>query len=208
MAVSLHAQALVTVEEALVYIQDQGSPRDDNDLLRMHINAVTAFMLTVTNRARLLHVTDDTITEFRNGDGTPEIYLRDAPVAKITSVTLNPNFSTSTTVEVPTGSDTYSDQMYFEPRTGLLVLKNRAFPDGKASVKVVYEAGFEADDAEILGLKMIALDALASKWARWKGQRHGVDTETRQNQSVRFSASDFSKNALEDLRRYRRTLFA
>lgn len=208
MSVTLNSQALVTVAETLRYLQDQGSPVDDNDLLKMHINAISALMLRVTARDVLIAVDGETVTEYRDGIGQQQIWLKNAPVVKLTSVSLYPNTSTPVDLVVPGTGEIASDDMYFQPVNGLVGLKSRSFPDGFMTTKIVYEAGFASGSSEIAGLKMIALDALASKWKRWKDQRHGVANESRGEQSITYAADDFTKTALAELRRYRRTLFA
>lgn len=217
MSVLLSAQSVVSVEEALAYLRDQGSPNDDQDFLKMHLNAVAAMILKITGRDRILWVDNDEIAEYRDGDGSAQMFLKNAPVRKLTSIVLSPNESTSTAIVVPTGTVTYSDQCHFNPKNGLLVLKSATLPVGPSTVKVVYEAGFYAagvpnsgdpGDIEVMELKMIALNALARKWARWKGNRHGVSSETKGDQSISFSADDMTKEEVRELRRYRRTMFA
>lgn len=217
MSVPLSAQSVVSVEEALAYLRDQGSPSDDQDFLKMQLNAVAAMVLKLTGRDRILWVDNDEITEYRAGDGLAQMFLKNAPVRKLTSITLSPHESTSVSITVPTGTATYSEQCYFNPQNGLLVLKSATFPEGPSTVKIVYEAGFYAQDVptsgdpgdmEVMELKMIALNALARKWARWKGSRHGVSSETNGDRTISFSADDMTKEEVRELRRYRRTAFA
>ena len=206
--VTLNTQALITVDEALAYLQDQGSAVDDNDLLRTHINGVSALMLMVTGMDKLKWVDGEQITEIRDGCGIATIWTLTAPLVEVVSVTLYPNQDSSVSITVPVAPALYSDDMYFESRTGLIVLKNRTFPDGPGLTKIVYEAGYLSTDHEFQGLKMIALDALAAKWKRWKDQKHGIASENRGETSISYTTEDFDKNAMKDLRRYRRNLFA
>ena len=215
--VNLSGQALVTVEETLRFLQDQGSPKDDNDLLRNHINGVSSMMIKLTGRNRLIWVDDDTITEFRDGFGDNSMYLYNAPVRKIVSVTLLPHETTGTSVTVPTEPATFSDGMYFDSRSGLIVLKGRVFPAGMKQTKIEYEAGYykqdipsngDPADAELMELKMIALNAIARKWARWKNQRHGVSSESRGDTQINYNSDDITKSEIIELKRYRRSLFS
>ena len=215
--VMLSAQSLVTVEEALAFLQDQGSPSDDQDLLKTHLNAIASMMIKLTGRDRLVWVAGDDITEYRDGGGRSKLYLRNAPIRSLTSVTLNPQQASPTTVVVPTGSDTYSDGCYFDSRTGALVLKSLTFPDGPSSAKIVYRAGYykqdvpnpgDLADVEAMELKLIAMNALARKWARWKNGRHGISSESKGDVSVHFTADDITKSEVQELRRYRRTMFS
>ncbi len=215
--IDLNAQAPCTVEEVLRYLQDQGSTVDDQDLLVIHINSIASMMLTVMARDRMIWVDDDEITEYRDGDGTRYLYARNAPVRKITSISLLPHTDSPVTVDVPTEPALFTDEMYFEPDSGLIALKSRVFPEGRAQVKIIYEAGFypqdspddgDAADAEYLNLKLIALSAIATKWHRFKEQKHGVASETRGDQSTSYTTSDFTEMEMKDLRRYRRTMFA
>ena len=217
MDIDLSSQSIVTVEETLAYLQDQGTRVNDQGLLKMHINAVTALMLQVTARDRLLWVDDDSIDEYRAGDGTNIIYLKNAPIRKIATVTLNPMTSTTTELTGPTEPALFNDDMWFEPVRGLLGLKTSVFPDGHSTVLVEYEAGYYKQDSptasdpadpEYLGLKMICLDAIAAKWQRWKNQKHGIASESKGETSISYSESDFNVTAMLELRRYRRTMFA
>jgi hypothetical protein len=207
-AVTLSGQSFLTVDEALAYLQDQGSPLDDQDGLKIHLNAVAGHMVKLTGRDRLVYVANDPITEYRDGMGSAHLYLRNAPIVSITSITINPHETTSEAITVPTSPSTFSAQCFFDPVAGLLVLKDRVFPEGPSTVKVVYAAGFVAGTAEFDELKLIAGNILARRWARWKGNRHGVASESRGDQTINFVADDVRKDEAADLRRYRRTLFA
>ena len=217
MDIDLSAQSPVTIEEALAYLQDQGTRVNDQGLLKLHINAVTALMLRVTARDRLIWVDDDEISEYRSGDGTSYLYLKNAPVRKLVKVTLEPMASSPTELTGPTEPALTNDDMWFNPVNGQLALKTRVFPEGQATVLIEYEAGYYKQDSpadgnpadpEYLGLKAIALDAIAAKWARWKNQKHGIASESKGESSISYSETDFNKTAMHELRRYRRTMFA
>jgi len=215
--VTLSAQSFVTVAETLTFLQDQGTAGDDNDLLRHHINGVSAMILKLTGRDRIVWANGDQITEYRDGFEEPTLYLHNAPVREIVSVTLYPHWGASVSIAVPTPPSFYSDEMYFDERTGLVALKNRVFPTGPKQVAIVYEAGFyapdlpnsgDAADSEYLELKLIALNAIARRWARWKNQTHGIASESRGDHQVSYTAEDITPEELKALRRYRRGLWA
>lgn len=208
MAVTLKSQALVTVEEALAFLQDQGSPSDGDDLLKLHINGISSLMLQITGRRKLLWVDGETVTEYIDGNGSARAYTAEAPIVEITALQLLPNQSTPVALTVPAAGSTFSDDLYFKPSTGLVGLTGRTFPEGDATALITYEAGYQPTDPEIDGLKMIALEALAMKWSRWKDQRHGVTSKTRGDQTVAYAKDDLSAGAIKELRRYRRALFA
>jgi len=217
MAVTIHAQAIISLDEARRYLQDQGFPTDGFDLLTIHINAITSMMLNVCGRSRLKWIDADEIIEYRDADGTTEIHTKDAPIRKLVSVSLEPLSSTPGTVYTgPTEPAVTNDDLFFDAEEGLIVLKSNVFPEGSKTVKLVYEAGYydgtgsspnDVADHEFNGLKMIALDALATKWNRFKSQKHGIESESKQETSVTYSTADFSTHVLKDLRRFRRTLF-
>lgn len=215
--VLLSPQSLISVEEALAFLQDQGSATDDQDLLRTHLNAVAGMMVKLTGRDRLIWKTGDNITEYRDGYGSDRLFLKNAPIRSIVSISLEPQQTTPTSIVVPTAPATFSDGCYFDPTVGVLVLKSRTFPSGPGSVRVVYTAGYYVQDQPAAGdhadleaaeLKMIALNVLARKWARWKNGRHGIASESRGDQSISFSPDDMTKDEIRELRRYRRGLFA
>lgn len=217
MAVTLHAQAPVTVDEARRYLLDQGFPSDGGDMLKIHINAITSMMLNVMGRTRIKWIDDDEITEYRDGDGSTEIWTRDAPIRKLVSVQVWPLATTpGSTYTGPTEPALSNDDTFFDPDEGIVVLKRTVFPDGRRTVKLVYEAGFydgtgvspnDVADHQFNGLKAIALDALATKWKRFANQRHGIDSETKQETTVTYSDEDFNRHAMRDLKRFRRSLF-
>ena len=215
--VTLSPQSPVTVTEALAYLRDQGSMVDDNDILRMHINGVVALMLRVMARDRMIWVDGDSIDEFRSGDGSSYLYLKNAPVRNLSAITLEPMSSSPTVLVGPTEPALQNDDMWFNPVSGQIALKTRVFPEGQSNVRIAYEAGYYLQDSpddgdpadpEIMGLKLICLDAVAAKMARYKNQKHGIATESKGESSISYSETDFSENAMKDLRRYRRTMFA
>lgn len=216
-AVLLSHQSFLTVDEALAYLGDQGSPQDDQDSLRAHMNAVAAYMVKLTGRDRLICAAGDQITETRDGNGTDTIYLRNAPIRSLVSLTLNPNWSTSSSIVVPVSPATYSDECYFDAVGGAVFLKGSTFPNGPATVRIVYTAGFYLQDTPTAGaaadmesheLKLIAANILARRWARYRNQRHGVTSETRGDQTVNYAADDAMPAEIKELRRYRRSLLA
>ena len=215
--VDLSPQSPVTVTEALAYLRDQGSMVDDNDILRMHINAVVALMLRVMARDRMIWVDDDSIDEFRSGDGSSYLYLKNDPVRRLTTITLEPMSSSPTVLVGPTEPALTNDDMWFNPVSGQVALKSRVFPDGQSTVRFAYEAGYYMQDSptdtdpadpEIMGLKLICLDAVAAKMARYKNQKHGIASESKGESSISYSETDFNETAMHELRRYRRTMFA
>lgn len=215
--VDLSAQSPITVTDSLAYLRDQGTRINDNDMLRMHINAVTALMLRVMARDRMIWVDDDEISEYRAGDGSSYLYLKNAPVRKVAKVTLEPMSSGSVELTGPTEPALMNDDMWFNPVSGQLALKTRVFPEGPSTVLIEYESGYYKQDSptdgdpadpELAGLKMIALDALAAKWARYKNGKHGIASESKGESSISYSETDFNETAMHELRRYRRTMFA
>jgi len=215
--VDLSPQSPATVTEALAYLRDQGSMVDDNDILRMHINAVVALMLRVMARDRMIWVDDDELSEYRSGDGSSYLYLKNAPVRKVAKVTLEPMASGPTELTGPTEPALTNDDMWFNPVSGQMALKSRVFPEGPSTVLIEYEAGYYKQDSpssgnpadpEIMGLKLICLDAVAAKMARWKNQKHGIASESKGESSISYSETDFNDTAMHELRRYRRTMFA
>ena len=209
--ISLHGQVLFTVEEALAYLQDRGTEVDDNDLLRQHMNGITATMLQETGRDVLKWVDDDEITEHKNGNGMSTIWVKNAPIRKITSITLNTDSSDQTTVTVPTEPAIYTSEVSFNPVAGSIKLMTRVWPEGRLCT-IVYEAGYydatSGPDPEFLGLKMIGLNALARAWRRWKDKQHGVRSKSNKETTITYTSDDFTKDEITDLRRYRRNLFA
>lgn len=216
-AVTLSAQALITVADALTFLQDQGGGGGANDLLRDHINGVSAMILKATGRDRLIWISGDNITEFRDGFGDDDMFLHNAPLRKLVSVDLRPHYDTAVSLTVPVPPATYSDDMFFDERSGMVELKTRVFPEGRKQVKFVYEAGYykqdtptsgDPADPEYLELKMLALNVMARGWSRWKNQTHGVASESRGDVSISYTADDLTKSERSALHRYRRSLYA
>lgn len=206
---ALNAQCLATVEEARKYLLDQGHPTDNFNLLHIHMNAITSFILQTTGRDRIKWIDADTIEEYRNGYGEADIFLKNAPIVRVVSVQTWPNDdSQGDTYTGPTEPAVYNDDMEFDAVRGMLRMKGATLPDHMSGVKISYEAGFVAADHEYDSLKLITLDALARKWNRWKSQRHGIESESKQETTVTYSDADFPRFVMKDLHRFRRTLFA
>ena len=219
MARALHAQAPVTLDEARRYLLDQGFASDGLDMLALHINSITSIMLNVMGRTRIKWIDGDEIVDYRDGDGTPEIWTRDSPIRKVVSVQMYPLASSpGTSYTGPTEPALANSDLFFDSLEGIIVMKRSVFPEGRRTVKLTYEAGFYSnEDADVAddtvdhqfnGLKAIALDALATKWQRFKNQRHGVESETKQETTVTYTDADFNRHAIRDLKRFRRSLFA
>jgi len=206
MAITLHGQAPVTVSQAKKYLQDQGFPADGGDLLKMHINGVTGLMLALMGRDHMLHTAGEQLTEYYRGYGEAKLYLCNAPVQDLVSVTLLPHDTTPTVLTGP-GTDLSNDDMWYDREMGLITLKTRNFSDVEQAAEVIYEAGFAAGDHRLENLKMIALDAIAAKWKRWKDQKHGISAESKGETSITYSATDFDEVTVKELKRHKRTWF-
>lgn len=206
MAITLHAQALITVDEAARYLQDQGVPSDNYDLLKIHINGITGVMLGVMGRNHFKWIDGDQITETVRGHGDNGVYVANSPIVSLDQVILNP-FDTSPTVLTGPGESDSNSDMWFDAATGLVTLKNYTFPDVPVAAKVLYEAGYQEADHQYQSLRLIALNALASKWKRWKDQKHGVASESKGETSVSYATTDFNDVELAEMRRHKRRVF-
>lgn len=206
MTVTLHSQSPVSIDQALTYLQDQGIPTDDDDLLKMHINGVVGMMLVFMARSRFIWTDGDQVTEYSRGQGDCAIYLKNAPIQKVVTVTLNPH--TSPTVITGPGTALSNDDMWYEKTSGLLTLKKLTFPEGPSTAEIIYEAGYSSTDFQFNSLQMICLDAVASKWSRWKNMKHGVSSENKGDTSIVYSPTDFTETAIAELKTHRRTMFA
>lgn len=210
--VAISTQALMTAEIAKRYLRDQGLPADDGDMLRLHINAVSGFIVRVTGRSRLIY-SATAVEEIRDGFGHNWMYTREAPIKSLTSIETYPYATGVGETLTGPGTSLGNDDMWYDSEKGRIVLLNRTFPEGIGTVKITYEAGWYDDgdggagvpaDDSLSALRVIALEALLRKWQRWTEKRVGVTQRSSDAGSVSYSADDFSKSVMTELARYRR----
>jgi len=208
-------QALTTLENAKKYLQDQGDPQDNHTWLALHINAASAWIASFTGRKHLVFKATD-ITEYRDGDGSQQIYLEEFPVRQITQVILSPfsDAGVTTTFPGPVSPAISTTDMYFIENDGLLVLKVASFREGIRTVQIDYRAGYYAEDEpdpndapspERAMLEMLVLEAISIRWKKWKDQETGIKTRSQGDNSVTYKDSDFSKETIAWLRHLKRT---
>lgn len=211
---TLSPDALVSLDRARAYLEGQGLVSKGLDMLALHVNAATGFILGFCNRKRLAWVDAD-ITEYREGNGCQTIWTREAPIRKLTSVTLLPHDQYGGTVALtgPTPPALATSDLYFDATTGQIRLLTYDFPEGPASVKLVYRAGYYAQDQPTAGaaadperalLELTCCELILRKWKRWQAKNVGVTSQSNERGSVTYDLSDLdagTKKALEQFRR-------
>ena len=203
MSINLSAQALMSVGEAKRYLESNGLAEVDEDILKVHINAATGFILNYCSRKRLKWISSD-FTEYQDGDGSNMISVRETPIKSVTSVVLNPHWPTSAiTITGPTSPALQTDDMLIDARLGRIMLKSHLTPDSFQSVQIDYRPGYydnaeptsvDSGDPELLELKLLALEALAKKWKRRAGNRWGLASATTDKGTVVYELNDFPRH--------------
>lgn len=114
-----------------------GTSNSDAVLARL-VTAVSSFIVEDTDRSFGAVLT---VNEIRNGNGQSELFLAEAPIVSITSLTVN---TTPIAAQAADGKPGY-----FIVTPSVLALYGYTFSRGKRNVRITYTAGYAAVPAEV-----------------------------------------------------------
>lgn len=165
MTITAVTPEIVTLTEAKEYLRDQGVRDGHLDHLQRLLNGVTGEVYEITGRKRILD-DDSSITEYRDGDGTNELWTKEYPITYLAAITLYPH-ETNPDIIVGPLTDPANDDVIVDMPNGKVQLRYEEFPDGFQTAVVSYKAGHSATSSEIQGLKMVMLEQLQVRWQRF-----------------------------------------
>jgi hypothetical protein len=166
MTTSAVTPAIVTLEEAQDYLRDSGVRDASNDTVMRILNGVHGDFCEITARKRVID-DDTTITEYRDGDGSQTIFTLEYPITALTTVTLYPHESTLTETYSGPGTSLSNDDMIVDQIAGKIKLKDDIFPSDFQSVQLDYKAGHSSTSSEAAAIKLVLLEMLQTRWARF-----------------------------------------
>lgn len=191
------AIALATVAEAKVVLKIPSGTTSEDTVLEDLINRASAHANKHTGRQLLLA----RFTEFYDGDGSDELMLNNYPVGTLTSVHDDPlrDFAAGSLLVV-------DDDYILDAAAGIIsaMSGHPAFLKGKATVKVVYTAGYALASVPH-DLKEAVLMMVQHHYKRmYQDQRIGLASESIGDQTFTYSEEAIPKKAKATLDRYRR----
>lgn len=214
MATVLSDYALFDESEAKRFLRDQGFAPDNDELLRLHINGVSGFILRYTGRQRLKY-SATSVLEIRNGRDIDWMYTKEAPIKSLLLIETYPFESNVGEAIVGPLTSVSNDDMWYESESGRITLLNRTFPEGYGAVRLTYQAGWYDDgdagagepaDPALSQLKLLGLEVMLRKWQRWVEKRVGVSSRSHEGANINYERDDFSTNVLKELDQYKRTM--
>lgn len=104
------------------------------------------------------------VTEYLDGLGGTDLWLRNFPVVAITTLKARPDLSSAWET---IGASSYE----VDPLVGRIYLKDQAFYSGPRSVEVVYDAGYGIQDAATLPDDLVLA---ALNWVEFVWKRKGI----------------------------------
>lgn len=214
MALKVSPDALVSVDRARAYLQNQGIPAEGQDMLVLHVNAASGFVLGFCGRRRLAYVAAD-LTEYRRGNGGQTMWTREAPIKQVVSVTLYPHLASPAPIVIagPAAGQLANADMYYDEREGFIHLTSYVFPLEEAAVRLIYRAGYYADGSPQAGdaaeperalLELVCCELILRKWKRYQAKSIGVVSESSGDHSVTYDTSDLDAGTRKTLEHFRR----
>lgn len=137
-------------------------------------------------------------TEYRDGNGTEQLWLENAPVSAITSIHLDSerDFDSDALVD--------SDDYFVDTVAGVVIRNTGYWPRAARNIKVVYTAGYAQADVP-KDLRGAVYERVAQLWRRMSEKR--VDTTSQSDASGNsrtFITERFPATVTEVLERYMR----
>jgi hypothetical protein len=168
--------ALITVANFKSYIgQDTGSTSNDSRYEDI-INNVSWRFNSITNR--LLKARS--ITEYRDGNGTQEVYTDQWPInSNSTSIDIR----IDTDRDYDTGDKVDSDSIVIYSTPGRIHLEDDTFSTGPQAVKLVYNGGYSTIPYD---LAYAAKEMCRLLWKKEQENRVGIKSQSYEGGSVTY----------------------
>lgn len=131
---------MITLTELKTYLNITDSNKDS--LLQSCIDASVKEIEDYCNRK----LSSGTYTEYLNGNGRTEIYLRNYPINEVTSILYYTDYDGYDDIFI-TGDTPENSVLIIEQTNCIKLLKCYYFFKGCKNIKITYTAGFDTDDA-------------------------------------------------------------
>jgi len=131
--------ALLALTDASAYLGLSTASTSDNDDARDLINEVSWRFNAETGRL----LKSRSYTEYYDGDGSQELYLKNWPLSSTTiTITIDENRAFTDTDDVVTSTD-----VMLTTESGRIRLDDDNFESGQKNVKIEYSAGYSTSDS-------------------------------------------------------------
>lgn len=182
---------LVSKNDAIAYLGVDPTETEDAAIIEELITAVSIWCNTYTGRDLLSREH----TEYYDGTGDDELYVRNYPITTLTSVHIDSDREYNDDDLIDAGDLVTYDN------AGLIVYVDGDFGTGRQSVQVVYTAGYALADVPH-DLKVAALDQIKFMYKRWRNDEEGLSSISVQNGTVNIEIQDLTKHFQRVIEKY------
>lgn len=189
------AVALIDTSDLKTLLKISGSSEDT--LLEGLINRASQLVASYCGR----NFVSASRTEYYDGNGEPELILKNYPVTVLTSLHDDTERSFGSDSEIDTSEDVQLDG-----NAGIITLWNNevSFIKGRGNVKVVYTAGYVKGSTVPYDLQEAVLMIAMHFYKRiYQDQRIGLQSETIGQKTMSYSERDIPTKAKTILNLYR-----
>lgn len=173
MAEVLDQYALITLEDAKMYLRIGSSDSTYNDIITILINSVSQAIEKFIGR----NIIERQYEEVYSGTGVVSINLRQYPVSAISGVWMD------ATSKFETDSLLDPDTYYCNRESGILYRVGGVFDKGANNIKVEYTAGYETVPAD---LRLITMVLVRIYFERWQKGSEDVNSLVWQSQNLNY----------------------
>lgn len=173
--------ALVSLADQKEYLGIASGTTSEDSILSFFINEISARCNSYTGR----FILSKSYTEYYDGDGSEELFLKNYPVTVVSSIydDVNREFNSNSLIS--------SDNYIVETTSGIIRLWNRmAFNCGKANIKIVYTAGYAI--ANVPG----DLKGAVKRWVALLYQKYVHKRWDQQSESIGDNTMTFIEEAI------------
>ena len=183
--------ALTTLAAAKVWVAIASAVTTYDTLIELYIDAVCAQFNKYTKR----QLKSRTLTEYYEGNGTPDLYTKEYPITSITSIHID--------TDRAYGAATLIDSSkYVSYDDGKIHLDQNTFSASAKANKIVYVAGYTTIPNDLV---MAVSDQIKWMFRKHLANQEGIQVETQIGGSTTLTEEgEILTSSLEILKRYKR----
>jgi uncharacterized phiE125 gp8 family phage protein len=192
--------ALITLADAKAFLKVATGTTSEDAIIADLINECSVWINSYCNR-KFIDVGTN-VTEYYDGDGTPQLHLRQWPVLSVTSLYADSARAWGADTAIDVTADVQIDN-----EAGILTLWNgqSSFGRGTGNIKVLYRAGYTYNSNVPYDLQLACRKQVAWKYFQdYSQRRYGVSSETTGERTVSYSNDALLPDVKQILNRYRR----
>ncbi len=190
MGSSLDATVAIVSSTAMASILGITAGTADETVMDELINEASIYIRTTTGRSTIMATA---LTEYYDGDGTATLLTRSWPINSVTSLYVDVDRAYGTDTEID------SDDIVIDNTIGGIKLDGDIFTPGIASVKLIYDAGWDTAPYDL----QRACKSIVTYWyAQIREKRIGISGRSEGGQNVSYYAQDIPKDAARIISKY------